>query len=242
MRPALGILAGPLAAALALALGAPAAAQVAIVEGGAHYSLNVISMRDIPFRTVVRQQYDYSCGSAALATLLSYHYGVRVNEGQIFKSMYEHGDQAKIREVGFSLLDMKRYLEARGLAADGYRATFDQLAAAKAPALLVVRTGTYRHFVVLKGVRDDKVLIGDPALGLKIYDRAEFMQMWNGIAFAIHDSPTRDPSYNREAEWRPWAIAPLGMPLDNRSLSSFTRELPPIYQITDIISLDPIFR
>ena len=26
--------------------------------------------RDIPFRSVVRQQYDYSCGSAALATLL----------------------------------------------------------------------------------------------------------------------------------------------------------------------------
>lgn len=242
MKYALGILAGPLAAALALLSNAPANAQVAIVEGGANYSLNVISMRDIPFRTVVRQQYDYSCGSAALATLLSYHYGLRVNEGQIFKSMYEHGDQAKIREVGFSLLDMKRYLESHGLAADGYRANFDQLAAAKAPALLVVRTGTYRHFVVLKGVRDGKVLIGDPALGLKIYDREEFMQMWNGIAFAIHDSSTRDPSYNREEEWRPWAIAPLGMPLDDRSLSSFTRELPPIYQITDIISLDPIFR
>lgn len=242
MKHALGILAGPLAAALALLPNAPANAQVAIVEGGANYSLNVISMRDIPFRTVVRQQYDYSCGSAALATLLSYHYGLRVNEGQIFKSMYEHGDQAKIREVGFSLLDMKRYLESHGLAADGYRANFDQLAAAKAPALLVVRTGTYRHFVVLKGVRDGKVLIGDPALGLKIYDREEFMQMWNGIAFAIHDSSTRDPSYNREEEWRPWAIAPLGMPLDDRSLSSFTRELPPIYQITDIISLDPIFR
>ncbi|MDO9430030.1 MAG: C39 family peptidase [Pseudomonadota bacterium] len=242
MKRALGILAGPLAAALALLSNAPASAQVAIVEGGANYSLNVISMRDIPFRTIVRQQYDYSCGSAALATLLSYHYGLRVNEGQIFKSMYERGDQAKIREVGFSLLDMKRYLESHGLAADGYRATFDQLAAAKAPALLVVRTGTYRHFVVLKGVRDDKVLIGDPALGLKIYDREEFMQMWNGIAFAIHDSATRDPSYNREEEWRPWAIAPLGMPLNDRSLSSFTRGLPPIYQITDITSLDPIFR
>ena len=242
MTLAPAILAAPLLAALAIFAGGPAAAQVAIVEGGANYSLNVISMRDIPFRTVVRQQYDYSCGSAALATLLTYHYGVRVNEGQIFKSMYEHGDQAKIREVGFSLLDLKRYLEARGLTADGYRATFDQLAAAKAPALLVVRTGTYRHFVVLKGVRDGKVLIGDPAMGLKIYDREEFMQMWNGIAFAIHDSPTRAPGYNREEEWRPWAVAPLGMPLDDRSLSSFTRELPPIYQITDIISLDPIFR
>ena len=242
MNGALGMVAAQVATALCLAWGAPASAQVSLIEGGATYSVNVITMRDIPFRTVVRQQYDYSCGSAALATLLTHHYGLRVNEAQVFKAMYERGDQAKIREVGFSLLDMKRYLEARGLAADGYRANFDQLAAAKAPALLVVRTGTYRHFVVLKGVRDGKVLIGDPALGLKIYDREEFMQMWNGIAFAIHDSASPDSAYNRQEEWSPWAVAPLGMPLDDRSLSSFTRELPPIYQITDVISLDPIFR
>ena len=68
MSLAPALLAAPLLAALAIFAGGPAAAQVAIVEGGANYSLNVISMRDIPFRTVVRQQYDYSCGSAALAT------------------------------------------------------------------------------------------------------------------------------------------------------------------------------
>lgn len=242
MRRAAAIAAAPLAAILALALASPAAAQASLMQGGAAYRVQVISLRDIPFRTVVRQQYDYSCGSAALATLLTYHYGVKVAEAEVFKAMYEKGDQTKIREVGFSLLDMKRYLEARDIPADGYRATFDQLAAAKAPALLVVKTGSYRHFVVMKGVRDGKVLIGDPALGLKTYGRDEFLQMWNGIAFAIHTREGQVPTYNSNAEWSPWAVAPLGMPLNDTSLSSFTRELPPIYQITDIISLDPIFR
>ncbi|HEX5380487.1 MAG TPA: C39 family peptidase [Phenylobacterium sp.] len=199
-------------------------------------------MREIPFRTVVRQQYDYSCGSAALATLLRHHYGLDVNEAEVFAAMYEHGDQAKIQKVGFSLLDMKRYLEAHGMAADGYRATFDQLAAAKAPALVVVRVGNYRHFVVVKGVRSDEVLIGDPALGLKVYSRAEFMRIWNGVVFAIHAGSKTTAAYNREEEWRPWAVAPLGGPLTDTSLSAFTRELPPIYQITNVISLDPIFR
>jgi predicted double-glycine peptidase len=234
--------AAALVATLVLATGAPATAQVSLVEGGGAYRLNVISMRDVPFRTVVRQQYDYSCGSAALATLLSYHYGLKVSEAEVFKAMYERGDQAKIRSVGFSLLDMKRYLEARGLAADGYRATFDQLAAAKAPALLVVKVGAYRHFVVVKGVRGGRVLVGDPALGLKTYGRDEFMQIWNGIVFAIHGQSGAQAAYNREEEWRPWAVAPLGAPLMDTSLSAFTRELPPIYQITNITSLDPIFR
>jgi predicted double-glycine peptidase len=245
MRCAGGIL-GPAALALGVALtlaaAAPATAQVSLVEGGGNYRLNVISLRDIPFRTVVRQQYDYSCGSAALATLLSYHYGLKVTEAQIFQAMYEQGDQAKIRSVGFSLLDMKRYLEARGMNADGYRATFEQLSAARAPALVVVKIGSYRHFVVVKGVRDGKVLIGDPALGLKIYGRDEFMRIWNGIVFAIHGRGGVEAAYNREEEWRPWAVAPLGAPLMDTSLSAFTRELPPIYQLTDIISLDPIFR
>src|SRR5690606_34611966 len=65
-------------------LAAPAAAQVAISQGGGNYSVQVISCRDIPFRTVVRQEYDYSCGSAALATLLRYHYGRDVAEREVF--------------------------------------------------------------------------------------------------------------------------------------------------------------
>jgi predicted double-glycine peptidase len=230
------------AAALSLAAAAGAAAQVSVVDGGAAYRLNVVSLRDIPFRTVVRQQFDYSCGSAALATLLSHHYKVKVTEAEVFRAMYESGDQAKIREFGFSLLDMKRYLEARGMAADGYRASFEQLSAAKAPALVVVKIGNYRHFVVVKGVRGGKVLVGDPALGLKTYSRREFMQMWNGIVFAIHERKGFEAAYNREEEWGPWAVAPLGAPLNEASLSGFTRELPPIYQITNTVSLDSLFR
>jgi predicted double-glycine peptidase len=232
MRPwrhlALGLFAGGL-------LTSPATAQISLVEGGSAFSMKVTSMRDIPFRTVVRQQYDYSCGSAALATLLRYHYGVPIGEAEIFKAMYDAGDQEKIREVGFSLLDMKRYLEARGLKADGYRATLAQLEAAKAPALSVISIGTYRHFVVIKGVRDGQVLVGDPSLGLKTYSAAEFSKMWNGVIFAVHGRSDLKVAYNQDEEWRPWAVAPLGQPMSEGSLSAFTRSLPPIYQITNSV-------
>lgn len=216
----------------ALALAAPAAAQMSLIGGGGAFNLKVTTMKDIPFRTVVRQQYDYSCGSAALATLLHHHYGVEVGEDEVFKAMYAAGDQAKIRKSGFSLLDMYNYLEGLGFKADGYRATYDQLARAKAPAIAMISVGNYRHFVVIKGVRDDKVLVGDPALGMKTYTRQEFAQVWNGVIFAVRSSPAGQAAYNREEEWRPWAVAPLGDPLNASSLSRFTRDLPPMYQIT----------
>lgn len=221
-------------AVLALCIAAPAAAQMAV--GGGLYAVKVTTLRDIPFRTVVRQQYDYSCGSAALATLLSHHYGVRVTEAEVFEAMYAKGDQEKIRKVGFSLLDMKRHLATRGMTADGYRATLKQLEAAKAPALAVISVGSYRHFVVIKGVRGGEVLVGDPALGLKTYSEAEFAKVWNGIVFAVHTAPGyQQAAYNREEEWRPWAVAPLGRPLGESSLGAFTRELPPVYQVTNPI-------
>ena len=117
---------------LAVVCGAPAAAQVSFSQGGGTYSLQVVSYRDIPFRTVVRQEYDYSCGSAALATLLRYHYGRDVAEHEVFLSMYENGDRQAIERVGFSLLDMKRYLDSHGFQADGFRMTLAALEEAHA--------------------------------------------------------------------------------------------------------------
>jgi hypothetical protein len=212
-------------------------------EAGGPYAVKVMSWKDIPFRTVVRQHYDYSCGSAALATLLHHHYGEPVGEADLFKAMWSAGDQAKIRKVGFSLLDMKRALAARGYKADGYRLTLDQLDAVQTPAIALITIGRYRHFVVVKGVDKERVLVGDPALGLKVYSRGDFQKIWNGIAFVIHGHSGNRPQFDRVAEWRPWSTAPLGRPtpLADDSLAAFSRELPPLYQISKQFDLTPIF-
>jgi predicted double-glycine peptidase len=237
-----------LSGALALALSGgsltaePAVAQAYFNGGGGSFAVSVRSLRDIPFRTVVRQQFDYSCGSAALATLLHYHYGSPATEGQVFKAMYDVGDQAKIQKVGFSLLDMKRYLNDKGYRADGFRMTLAQLEAAQVPAITVVQNGPYKHFVVIKGVRSGKVLVGDPALGLKTYDAAEFEKMWNGVVFAIRGVAPQNVAYNRESEWRPYANAPLNEQLSDATLSQMTRELPPLYQLTPAVMMPEIPR
>ena len=81
--------------------------------GPIEFELPVTSMLGRRFETVVRQQFDFSCGSAALATLLRYHYEDPQNEQTVFLGMFQDGDQAQIRKLGFSLLDMNRYLAAR---------------------------------------------------------------------------------------------------------------------------------
>ena len=143
------------------------------------------SMVETRYDTVVRQQFDFSCGSAALATLLTYHYGKSNNENDVFQGMWRDGDQDAIQRQGFSLLDMKNFLAARGYKANGYRVDLEQIIESKTPGIALIAPDGYRHFVVVKGVEEGFVLVGDPSLGLRRMDRKKFEDVWNGVYFVI---------------------------------------------------------
>lgn len=176
--------------------------------GGA-YAVPAISLKEARYLATVRQQYDFSCGSAALSTLLTHHYQLPVTEQEVFEAMFVHGDKDKIRREGFSLLDMKRYLEGRGFHADGFEAPLDKLAEAGIPAIVLVNESGYNHFVVVKGMRAGRVLIGDPAAGTRAVGREAFEGMWtNRILFVIAASP-RPASFNASSDWKVARRAPL---------------------------------
>lgn len=198
-----------------------------------NFNLKLTSFAEIPFRTVVRQQFDYSCGSAALATLMRFHYFRHTTEADIFKAMYAVGDQAQIQKVGFSLLDMKKYLASFGYQADGFRVSLADLGKASTPAIALIQLGSYKHFVVIKGVIGDQVLIGDPALGLKTFKAQDFQKIWNGVAFVVHDTPAAPtPLFNGKEDWQRWAdFHPLSAAITLQPLAPFLRDLRTIYQI-----------
>jgi len=188
------------------------------------------SIKEKKFHQIVKQQYDFSCGSAALATLMTYHYEQETDEQTAFDVMYERGDKEKIAKAGFSLLDMKNYLEGEGFEADGYKASLDTLSEAGIPAIALINFRGYRHFVVIKGVEDGEVLVGDPALGIKSVERQEFETMWdNGILFIVrNNSEVGQKYFNSESEWSALARAPLGQVLNESSLAAQTATLPRI--------------
>lgn len=223
-----------LAACLATAaagwlLSGPASAGSVWLPGmSSDVSVPAKSIQERKFSRVVRQKYDFSCGSAALATLLTYHYEHETDEEAAFRWMYERGDKAKISQVGFSLLDMKGYLESNGYQADGYEASLDVLAEAQIPAIALINVRGYRHFVVVKGMADGEVLVGDPAAGLRFMPRAEFEAMWaNRILFIIRNQPAVGKrNYSARADWDKVGRSPFGMAVPLDSLSSLTVSLP----------------
>ena len=203
---------------------APAAAEVRLTgpETGGNYQLQVLTWWDIPFRSVIRQRYDFSCGSAATATLLTHQYGLPVNEEQVFVKMYAHGDQAKIRKEGFSLLDMRRYLQSKGFEADGFELPIEKLAEEGVPAIVLLNDRGYRHFVVVKGLRNGRVLLGDPARGTRAMPLSRFNELWdNRVLFVIHNRREL-ARFNHPRDWSTAPPAPLDMGIQRDGLRNIT--------------------
>lgn len=177
--------------------------------GGA-YTVPITSIKEARYRSMVRQQFDFSCGSAALSTLLTHHYGYRVDEQTVFEKMFATGDREKIQREGFSLLDMKVYLQSYGFQADGFEAPLEKLEQAKIPAIVLINEKGYNHFVVVKGIDRDRVLIGDPSGGTRGLTRAAFGLLWtNGIFFVIYNRQEL-ARFNLAQDWHAAPRAPIG--------------------------------
>ncbi|ENU16879.1 C39 family peptidase [Acinetobacter lwoffii] len=140
------------------------------------------------FQGIVRQAYDYSCGSAALTTLLNGYVGTQLDEQQVMSGLMKFGETDKIVERrSFSLLDMKRFVSALGLESGGYRGEFKDLVNQDQPAIVPISYAGFKHFVVYKGYKNGRVYVADPALGNISFEERRFQDIWeNNTLFLIN--------------------------------------------------------
>ncbi len=204
------------------------AGKIRAYVGGSSFSVPVTTIKEARFKTVIKQQYDFSCGAAAVATLMTFHYDRPTSEEEVFKVMFAAGDKDLIRKKGFSLLDMKNYLETEGYKADGFRISLDTLAKSRIPAIVLVQIRGYKHFVLIKGIRGDEVVVGDPALGVKIYARAKFEKVLaSDVVFVVRtEKELARKHFNDEKDWAVRAKAPFGTALSRQELGSLLVLLP----------------
>ena len=159
----------------------------------------VLSMVEKRHHNVVLQQWELSCAAAALATILRYQHGIPATErtvalGLINREEYlSNPDLLKMRQ-GFSLLDLKRYVDKLGYEGLG----LGQLALSDlidhAPIIVPVNLSGYPHFVVFRGATSNSVLIADPAFGNVTMSIDKFVDGWidykdiNHVGFVVTES------------------------------------------------------
>lgn len=147
--------------------------------------VTVASWKERKFENLVRQRTDFSCGAAALATIFNYAFGRSTTEQQVLVNMLRIADPDIVRQKGFSLLDMKSYAQSVGYQAEGYRLDYATMQKLKVPSIALLDIRGYKHFVVIRRAWDDRVAIGDPAIGNMTMTRPRFEEAWNGILFVV---------------------------------------------------------
>ena len=148
----------------------------------------VRSLQEIRHEGVVIQKWDVSCGAAALATVLTYGLREPVSEREVATGMLRMTEPLKVKHRGgFSLLDMKRFVQQRGLEGSGFREMdFDDLRELQTPIVPIVEHG-YPHFVVVRGLNaNGRVDIADPGFGNRTMSVRDFEAVWqDGIGFVV---------------------------------------------------------
>lgn len=166
------------------------ATEIGIKTQQTRITTSVVPWSEIRKRSLVRQGWDISCGAAALSTLMTYYHNYPVSETAITLTLLKNTDPELVRKRGgFSLLDLKRYVNAKGFEGRGYGAmSLEDIVAFSIPAILPVRIRDFDHFVVYRGRVGGRVLLGDPAFGNLTLTITQFNEMWRSkIAFFVID-------------------------------------------------------
>ncbi|MBW7902536.1 MAG: peptidase C39 [Rhodocyclaceae bacterium] len=142
-----------------------------VVTHSATFQVAIKSWKTLRDARIVKQDLDYSCGAASLATLLNAYYGQDVTEEALLKAMDKGDGRA-------SFDDMARALPQFGFKAQGFAASWAQLSKLKIPVVVYVNHRQDDHFSVLRGISNEAVWLADPSLGNRTYSREQFLSMW----------------------------------------------------------------
>ena len=152
----------------------PAQAEVHLNLPSAVGSLPIKTWKQLRDADLEKQDLDYSCGSAATATILRSFYGRDIYEKDILDEVVLVGDDGTA-----SFSDLQQAVKKFGFKAIGVSANFEKLKTIKIPAIVYLRYRDKDHFSVIRGINDQGVVwLGDPSWGNRKFTEHQFRDMW----------------------------------------------------------------
>jgi ATP-binding cassette subfamily B protein RaxB len=128
---------------------------------------------------LVHQTESSECGLACLAMICN-HYGKNSN-------LISLRQQFNLSSRGTTLAGMKEIAEQLGLASRCLSLELHELNSLKIPCIL---HWDFNHFVVLVGVKQNRVILHDPARGRRTINLEEMSQYFTGIALEVWPGST----------------------------------------------------
>jgi hypothetical protein len=145
-------------------------ATVPIIKDGVAVKKSVKSWTEFRDENVIKQKYDFSCGTSSLATILKYFFNEDIEEKEILDYLLKkrglEGEKKLTKEdIALSFKDLQEYANERGYKAAGLAMPLESLRKLKVPAIVYMEIRQYQHFSVYKGMDDRYVHLADPSFG-----------------------------------------------------------------------------
>ncbi len=154
------------------------------------------SWREIRIQNIVMQGADYSCGAAALATILRYYWQDNITEEKVLHTINEFLTIAELKdrmENGLSMEDLRRAAVDMDYLSEVGTITFHELTQSKVPLLVGISADGYDHFVVVRGVFQNRVYLADPIRGNIRVPVNLFVTQWQKNAVLVVLKPDVKP-------------------------------------------------
>lgn len=195
------------------------------ISGLESIEVPVKSWIEIKNHNLVRQEYDYSCGSASIGTVLKYFFNDNVSEQEVLdfvleKKGVDKPDKGKLegKDLTLSFYDLKEFAEGRDYKVLGLALNMETLKKLKIPAIVFVNIRRKEHFTVYKGMDERFVYLADPSFGNIKVTHWKFQEMF----------------YSRDNERYPGKML-VFIPLDEKMKSEINGDFMNIPEKSDFV-------
>jgi predicted double-glycine peptidase len=118
--------------------------------------------KDVLFKGIDSQIHDYSCGTAALATLISGLYE-NIEEQKVIDVIF---DSEEAKNAGYTASQLESAAKKLGFNAEWRKISPDILPKIKQPVILLIGLNSdFAHYVVFKGIDNNEAFLADPIRG-----------------------------------------------------------------------------
>ena len=170
------------------------AASFSFSLSGMEITTELKSPEELRFKGLVRPSEDVSGGAAALATVFKYYYNDPVSEKHILDIREKLFNIRISKQI--SLLGLKEIAEEKKYKVYGLQVTMDGLSRLKLPGILLLNYPKHPHFVVFRGIINNKIILADPIMGNLNIEKESFKTMWNNILIAVEGKGRTRKSIN----------------------------------------------